>query len=204
MPVDPEAIAPDVARALAAAGIDIRDAEARQAVVRVLTGARADLRLSAAEKARAALELRQAGASYEAIAEMVGWKSKGAAHKAVMKALQETKAEDVAELRALELRRLDSLLEGGLYRRARQGDVGAVDRVLRIMEARRRYVPGLEVPHREEFAGEIRGAIIVELNVPEPDMTGTPVMQEGAARAIVEAQARLKEAAPAVSDGDPG
>lgn len=92
---------------------------------------------SSAEGRRArALELHLAGANYDKIAEMVGYASKGSAHKAVQEALNsEAPSPNSAEELQTELARLDALL-AGLWQRARRGEVQAVDRVLKIGERR--------------------------------------------------------------------
>src|SRR3954470_11863604 len=75
-----------------------------------------------------ALELYLAGASSDAIAETVGYKSGGAALEVVRQAIGDGPV-------AAELARLDALLTG-LWANARRGDVQAVDRVLHIGDRR--------------------------------------------------------------------
>lgn len=184
--VDPVAVAGEVRRALAAAGVDLSDPVQRSAVLEaVASGLTRDRRLTAAEKAAAGVELRAAGASYDEIAKLVGWASKGAAHKAVMKALRQIPADGVEELRALELRRLDTMLAGGLFNRARRGDVAAIDRVLRIMAERRRYVAGLEVPTTAELTGAGGGPITIEFVVP-PYEPPVPVPEDQLADHVID------------------
>lgn len=169
-----------IREALDAAGIDLGDPNDRTAMVRALSGTDvADRKVTPRMKQLQCLELRAAGASFDRIAEVVGYASRGAAHKATMTALQAMVSEGVDELRALELGRLDALLAGGLYTKALKGDVAAIDRVLKIMDARRRYVAGLEVPTPRDdaaangFAGH--SPIIVELSIPLPeDITPVP------------------------------
>lgn len=89
----------------------------------------------AADRRGRALELRLAGATYDKIAQAVGYASKSGAHKAVQEALVglgKFTPDDVVET---ELARLDAMLTG-LWGKARRGDVQAVDRVLRIGERR--------------------------------------------------------------------
>lgn len=191
-----EALNLQVRRALGQLGLDTSDPATRAAIVAAVSEPRIDRRLSAAEKQRYALELRASGATYEEVARLVGWKSVGSAHKAVMKALKDMRREPVEELRTLELARLDAMLAGGLYTRARRGDVGAIDRVLRIMETRRRYVPDLEV---ESKSGGLPGAdqpLIVELSIPSPDMTAVAVPEHELAErgaGVIDARATAVE-----------
>lgn len=103
-----------------------------------------------AERNDRALELHLAGVSYSRIAEALGLRSKSAAHDAVQSALARRgdpapapepdptppgQGPDVPATVATELGRLDAMLTG-LWPRARQGDVKAVDRVLKIGERR--------------------------------------------------------------------
>lgn len=83
-----------------------------------------------------ALELHLAGATYEAIAQAVGYASKSSAHDAVQEALKARAASpSAADAVQLEVARLDAMLTG-LWAKARRGDVAAVDRALRIGERR--------------------------------------------------------------------
>ena len=86
-------------------------------------------------KARA-LELHLAGASYQTIADQLGYASKASAHKIVQDALLglgRPAAND--ETVTTEIARLDAMLTG-LWPKARRGDVQAIDRVLKIGERR--------------------------------------------------------------------
>src|SRR5690625_3765002 len=92
-------------------------------------------RINAAEKRGRALELRKAGATYDQIANQVGYSNRGNAQRAVQNALREITAEPAREVRALELERLDAMLLG-VWSQARTGHLGSIDRVLRIQERR--------------------------------------------------------------------
>ncbi|GGM77075.1 hypothetical protein GCM10012275_54630 [Longimycelium tulufanense] len=96
-------------------------------------------RIKAAEKRRQALELRKAGATYDQIAERLGFSSKSRARESVIAALAELTLEPAREVLTLELERLDAMLLG-LWRQARAGDLGTVDRVLKIMDRRAKYL----------------------------------------------------------------
>ena len=105
-------------------------------------------RLLGWERQRQALELRKAGASYDSIAKELGYRDRSGAYRAVAVALLKTLQEPAAEVRQLELERLDKMLLG-LWRPATSGHEGAVDRVLRIM-ARRAALLGLDAPVRAD------------------------------------------------------
>lgn len=83
-----------------------------------------------------AMELHLAGATYQAIANQLGYASKASAHKIVQEALdQMAMPVRPSEGTSTALARLDAMLVG-LWPKARRGDVQAVDRVLKIEERR--------------------------------------------------------------------
>lgn len=105
----------------------------------------------ARERELQALALRKAGATYQDISDRMGI-SVGAAHKAVMRVLHRLArdADEAGEvLRRLELDRLDAL-HLAVWQQAMRGKLGAVDRVLRIMERRARLL-GLDAPERQHI-----------------------------------------------------
>ena len=100
----------------------------------------------AAERRARALELRKSGATFEEIGAEIGISAQ-AAHKVVWRALTDmnTLAEgEAAELRGLELARLDALL-AAVWTEATSGNLPAVDRALKIGERRARLL-GLDAP----------------------------------------------------------
>ncbi len=102
--------------------------------------------LVAAERRARALQLRKEGASFNDIGAELGM-SRSAAHKTVQRGLAELTrlAEGEAdELRAMELARLDALLNA-VWPAATDGDLPAVDRALKIGERRARLL-GLDAP----------------------------------------------------------
>jgi hypothetical protein len=103
-----------------------------------------------------ALELRKAGVTYEVIAGQLGYANASGARKAVVSALKATLREPAAELRELELARLDAMLLP-LWRPVQAGDEKAVDRALRIMERRARLL-GLD---RKTAEGEVPDTVKV-------------------------------------------
>jgi hypothetical protein len=129
-----------------------------------------------AEKQRRALELRKAGASYDAIAAKVGYANRGGAYKAVAAALAEITAEPAADVKKLEVERLDAQLRR-LDRAQRDAKlmadpelvakVGAV--ILKVAERRARLL-GLDAPVKvqevppaklsdEQLAAELRAEL---------------------------------------------
>lgn len=105
-----------------------------------------------------ALDLRRRGLSYPAIAAQLGI-GKSQAHRLVAAGLEGARAQIAAsstDLKAEELSRLDGMLEG-IWRKARRGDVQAIDRVLKIGERRARLL-GLDAPVRTALEGGGEGA----------------------------------------------
>jgi hypothetical protein len=112
-------------------------------------------RIARAEQVRKALELRKAGASYEAIARECGFRSRSSAYEAVMGSIRELTQEPAAAVLILELERLDRMLFG-IWEQARSGQVESIDRVLKIMD-RRRAIYGLDQRPPTELQGDLEG-----------------------------------------------
>lgn len=101
-------------------------------------------RMEAKKRAIDAMTLRKAGATYQEIADKLGFKHPAAAQKAVERELKATVVEAVDDLRLIEGERLDRLLRA-VWGPAVQGGLQAVDRVLKIME-RRAKLFGIDSP----------------------------------------------------------
>jgi len=96
-----------------------------------------------------ALELRKAGISYARIAETLGYKDGSGAWRAVKAALKKTLQEPAEELRTLEIERLDAML-AAIWGSVKQGQYGAQDRALKIMERRAKLL-GLDAPTKQDI-----------------------------------------------------
>lgn len=116
--------------------------------------------MKAVERQRQALELRMAGYTYDVIAEQIGYADGGSAYKAVMLGIQKTLQEPADEVRKIEVARLDKLL-AGIYLQAKQGNLPAMDRVLKVMERRDKLL-GLDRPVQWEVSGPSGGPIQVK------------------------------------------
>ncbi len=104
------------------------------------------VKLTARDRRTKALEARKAGYTYQAIGDLLGI-TKAAAHKTIMVALTEINekiAETADAVRTIELERLDKLYSV-MYVQAVKGNQGAIDRCLRIMDRRAKYL-GLDAP----------------------------------------------------------
>jgi hypothetical protein len=113
-----------------------------------------------------ALELRKAGVTYEVIAGQLGYANASGARKAVVSALKATLREPAAEVRELELARLDAMLLP-LWRRVQAGDEKVVDRALRIMERRARLL-GLDRKTAEGEAPDTVKVVVEYVDMEPP------------------------------------
>lgn len=118
-----------------------------------------------AEKRLRALNLRKAGATYEQIAQQLGYANRGTAHKAVRYALAEQRGESPRESHRLDEQRLDQLLMA-LWPKAMKGDGWAVDRILRIIELRRD-------PEPVESRGTVEAAVRSDLERLPEELRGS-------------------------------
>ena len=109
-------------------------------------------RKTAAEKRAEALELRAMGYNYQAIADEVGYGSRGAAHKAVAQELRNIPREAAEQARELELGRLDDLQMAAMNG-AMAGDLFAIDRVVKIVESRARLLGLYNLPDNSDQIG---------------------------------------------------
>jgi transposase-like protein len=94
--------------------------------------------ISSYRRARA-VELALAGHSYDDIARQIGYSNRGTAWKVVQKALQAREVTAVDEYRHTELARLDRLQEA-CWGAAVEGDLGAIEAVIRIIQQRTRLL----------------------------------------------------------------
>lgn len=87
-----------------------------------------------------AYQLRVAGASYEDIADKLGYASADNCRSTVLNHIKSFyKAEDAEEIVALEMARLDAL-QLVAWKSAREGDTRAMQTILKIMERRAKYL----------------------------------------------------------------
>jgi hypothetical protein len=136
--------------------------------------------IAAREKDAQALELRRRGLTYRQIAERMKWANQKSAWEAVQHALKDAIAEPAAEVKRIELDRLDEYMRHALrvlaaphYAISQKGEVvflldaasgaqkpvmddapvlAAIDRLLKISERRARLL-GLDAPRRIEVRG---------------------------------------------------
>ena len=120
--------------------------------------------IAARELDASAYKLRLSGQNYTQIGKALGVNRTTAyrAVKRVMDALVKETLEDAEKVRQMELDRLDQMLEVLLPRatRKRNPDMAAVDRVVRLMDRRSRYI-GLDAPERSEVSHTVSLATLV-------------------------------------------
>ena len=110
----------------------------------------------AAERRLQAFQLRKAGNTYEAIGEALGV-SKVAAYKLVRRVVESLDSQSQAEAkvyRALQLARLEEALKA-IWPQAMAGDLGAVDRVVKILE-REAKLMCLDAPAKIDVTARVR------------------------------------------------
>jgi hypothetical protein len=111
------------------------------------------------EREAEAIELRKAGLTYAQIGEALGISEVGA-HKAVGRALEKFKsemAEQTADVRQLELQRLDALFYG-VWLKAQSGDPASIGSAMKIMERRAKLL-GLDAATKSELSGPDGGPL---------------------------------------------
>lgn len=89
----------------------------------------------AAERAKKALQLRTMRVSWDAIAKQCGYANRGVAYRAVQRELSRIPREAAIELRTVELEALD-VAQRAINAQILAGSYGAIDRLLKIMDAR--------------------------------------------------------------------
>ena len=90
-------------------------------------------RVAQRERVAKALELRKAGATFQVIADRLGWANPQGASVAIKRALDELVQEGAEDLRRMEYERLNTMLLI-LWPRVQAGDYPAIDRAMRIGE----------------------------------------------------------------------
>ena len=103
--------------------------------------------INAAEKAKLAISLRKQGYTLEEIALQCGYQDKSGAYRAIKRELDNVVAEEVEDLRKMEMLRLDAMLKVCI-KEALEGNLWAVDRVVNISK-RRSEITGMDARAEE-------------------------------------------------------
>lgn len=132
-----------------------RDQSAR--VRKPAVKSRAQYEKDAAEKRRTALELRARRMTYQQIADRLGYANRGVAYAAVKRELKAIPREAAKQLREIELESLDQA-ERALASRIVQGDLGAIDRMIKIKDMRAKLTGLYEAPV-DSGVDEVKGVL---------------------------------------------
>jgi len=119
--------------------------------------------VDATENQSKALTLRKAGVSYQGIADALGYATPMGAWKAVKAGLKKTLQEPAAELRTLELARLDDMLKA-IAPHVQAGNLTAIDRALKIQDRRAKLL-GLDMPAKVDVTTNGKDLTQIGLNV---------------------------------------
>ena len=103
----------------------------------------------ALEKQAQVLSLRRLGATFDQIAKQLGYASTSGAYNAYRKACMNIIYEEVEETRKMECDRLDNA-QTRIMPAVNNGDVSAINALLRIMERRARLL-GLDMPIKTQI-----------------------------------------------------
>ena len=117
---------------------------------------------SVAADRKSALDLRITGMSYRAIAAELGCSVSKAYDdvSAALAKLEAESAEKAAEVRRIELDRIDVMLKG-IWPEAEAGDARKIETALKLMERRAKLL-GIDAPTKQEVSGPDGGAIPIE------------------------------------------
>ena len=146
--------------------------------------------VNAIDNERIALEFRKQGHPYWQIGNQLGMTEEGARQCVLraLKRLRETVTESSIEVLEMELGRLDDMWKG-LEKRARSGDVFAVDRCLRIQDRRAKYL-GLDAAIRAELSGPGGGPVQVDLTgLSDEQLAAVYALMKAGGAAVPEATA---------------
>jgi len=116
-----------------------------------------------ARRYRQVLELRCAGLPFEEIATRTGYAGRQGAKKAYDAACQRWAIETVEQQRIIQSERLDRIFTQA-YLSARNGDLQAIDRCLKI-EKRRAELWGLDAPKQHTVTGADGNAIEISTDI---------------------------------------
>lgn len=118
---------------------------------------RTEIAATAREREVRALDLRSLGHSLDRIAKELGYAHASSASKAIQRALDRIPMEAAKRLRDVELHSLD-LAQRSLADKIVKGHLGAIDRLIRIMDHRAKLL-GLYEPQPDTGAAEVAAVL---------------------------------------------
>lgn len=120
---------------------------------------RTEIAAMAREREARALDLRALGHPLDRIAKELGYAHASSASKAIQRALDRIPMEAAKRLRDIELHALD-LAQRALADKIVRGDLGAIDRLIRIMDHRAKLL-GLYEPQPDTGVAEVAALLAV-------------------------------------------
>ena len=123
-----------------------------------------------------ALTLRRRGMKYREIADKLGYATPGGAYKAVRSAMDATIREPADELRQHELGRLEELHQA-VWDKALEGNLNAIDRVLKVAERRAKLVGLDKLADGFMSPAEIQQALVTLVSIAQKHLK-TPEERE--------------------------
>lgn len=115
--------------------------------------------IQAAERRAQALELRKAGATYQEIANALGYKSPSGAEAAVKRAIDLLGMEAAKDVVLMDLARLDEFQKRCTAELRSKGDLSQIDRIMRIMTMRHNLLGITSDSYREAVAKQSGNSI---------------------------------------------
>ena len=108
--------------------------------------------IQAAERRAQALELRKAGATYQEIADALGYSAPAGAEKAVKRGIELLGMEAAKDVVLMDLARLDEFQKRCTAELRGKGDLSQIDRIMRIMQMRHNLLGITAESYREAVA----------------------------------------------------
>ena len=128
------------------------------------------------DRAIKAVELRIRGYNYDQIAEALEYSDRSGAYRAVQRVMKERKIDAADAYVSLELDRLDRMA-AGIVKDAFDGNLSAIDRMLKIMERRSKYIGGDAAIKLEHSGGTDNTMVIGGVAVTADDLEGIAALK---------------------------
>lgn len=125
------------------------------------------------EREAGVMRLFKAGKTYDEICAETGLANRSSVATIVKRVLQRNVVEDVEEIRAVEISRIDEMFTS-IWDEAKTGSLPHQEAALKLMKERRKYLPGLEAPqqHLIEVDQRVQALVLqleAQLDAPEAD-----------------------------------
>jgi len=101
------------------------------------------------EREAEVMRLFKASKTYDEICAETGLANRSSVASIIKRVLQRNVVEDVEEIRAVEISRIDEMF-ASIWESARAGSLAHQEGAMKLMKERRKYLPGLEAPQQHE------------------------------------------------------